>query len=115
MMDCQYASLLMDCGAGHASTDPTFISNAACSVTEPRRFVLDRDILSGPFNEKKLQCSTQYQGAKSVAGYRGFRESFLSIRGANDTLGEEAPSQRAALRRLARSAQRDGWWCSATS
>lgn len=57
----------------------------------------------------------QHQGAPSVAGQRGFRESLLSIRGADDTLGEEAPSQRAAPYGPARSATRNGQPGGATS
>jgi hypothetical protein len=104
MMDCKSDSLSMDRGAGQTSTRAIFISDAAGSVTSPRRFVFRHHF-----------CMTQYQGALSVAGHRDFHESFLSIRGANDTLGEEAPCQRAALSGYAARVVRDGLPGGATS
>jgi hypothetical protein len=104
MMDCKSDSLLMDCGAGQTGTRAIFISDAAGSVTSPRRFVLRHHF-----------CMTQYEGARSVAGWRDVQGSFLSIRGADDELGEEAPCHRAAPFEHAPRAWRDGLRGGATS
>jgi hypothetical protein len=105
MMDCKSDSLSMDYGAGQAGTEAIFISSAASSVTSQRRFVFRHHF-----------CITHDQRVLSVAGYRGFQESFSSIRGADDTLGEQAPKPKSgAARSLPERLPRNGRQAGATS